>query len=146
MPATRCAWSIDSENHARNRLESASAPTNTYAASPHGVSGSSSQSQLDLGAGRMLDIDVRAALHTHARFTMRPQVPVPDVTRERLVAAIEPECDNLVEQHGRPHVRVIDEPLTHVALDPIERINDLGPATYTRLAFARRYARTVLRS
>ncbi len=84
----------------------------------------------------MLDIDVRAALHTHARFTMRPQVPVPDVTRERLVAAIEPECDNLVEQHGRPHVRVIDEPLTHVALDPIERINDLGPATYTRLAFA----------
>jgi hypothetical protein len=38
---------------------------------------------LDLDTGRMLDIDMRATLHAHARFTMRPQVPVPDVTRER---------------------------------------------------------------
>ena len=67
---------------------------------------------------------MRAALHTRARFAMRSEFAVTQVVREPLIAAIEPQRDDLVEQHRRPHVRIIGEPLTHVHLEPIERIHD----------------------
>ena len=146
IPATRCAWSstrrttpgTGSNATARRPARTPPRPTASRAAraSPTGSR-----------RRRMVDVDVRAALHTHARLAMRPQVPVPDLAGERLVAAIEPERDNLVEQHRRPHVRIIDEPLTHVALDPIERITISRPATHTRPRVRRAdSARTVLRS
>ena len=87
---------------------------------------------LHLHARRMLDVNMRAALHPRARFAMRTQVAFADVTRERLVAAIEAEHDNLVEQHRQPHVRVISEPLPHIHVEPIERIVNSAAATHAR--------------
>src|ERR1700737_3663714 len=85
----------------------------------------------------MFDLNARAALHARARLAMRSELAVAQVVREPLIAAIEPERDDLVEQHRRPHVRIIGEPLTHVHLEPIERIdNRRRLATNTDLPLA----------
>lgn len=90
---------------------------------------------LDLLTRRVLDVDMRASVGRRARLAVRAQLPVAELTGEGLVAALVPECHQLVEQRGRPHVLIISQPLTHVRLEPIERIR-LGALAHARLALA----------
>jgi hypothetical protein len=66
---------------------------------------------------------------------MRPQVPVAQLASEGLVATVEPESDQLLEQRRRPHVRVVREPLTHVRLEPVEHVRPV-PGAHAQLALS----------
>ena len=128
MATTRWAWSIESENQQRNLPEHDKAPTNTNVLAPHGVDGGPKPVPLNLLTRRMLDVHVRAALHPRTRLAMRPESTVTDLTGERLIRPPIPVRQRLDfdEQHRRTQMRIIREPLTHIRLDPIERINHLA--------------------
>src|SRR5690606_27886796 len=60
---------------------------------------------------------------------------VADLTGERRIGPRIAERHDFVEQHRRPHVRILGQPLTDVGLEPVERIllavgspTDAGPA------------------
>ncbi len=90
---------------------------------------------LHLGTRGMSDVGRGAALHPGARFTMRPQPALPQLTGERLIRPLIPQGDHFVEQGRRPHVTVVRQPLAHVRLEPVERV--LHSATpYPRRPFA----------
>ena len=69
---------------------------------------------LDLFTRRMVNVDMGAAFRRRARLSMRTQIPGPYRTSERRIGTFEPQLCDLDEQNGRPHMRVIGEPLTDV--------------------------------
>lgn len=77
---------------------------------------------LDLHTGRVIDDRVGPPVRRVARLAMRAQSPVAQMPREGLVTAVVAQRHDLVEQRRRPHVRVIDEALTHIGLEPVERV------------------------
>jgi hypothetical protein len=71
------------------------------------------------------------------RSPPRSNEPVADLTGERRIRPLIAERDNFVEQHRRPHVRILGQPLTDVGLEPVERIRRaVGSAAHTGFAFA----------
>ena len=99
---------------------------------------------LDLVARRVVDLDRGPALHPGTGLAVRAQLARPQAAGEALVAQLEPEELNLVEQRRGPHVRVVDEPFAQVGHEPIERI--VSPAARPGHALADEMSRTVLRS
>ena len=145
IPSIRCGWSSDSQKTARNLPEHGSEPTSTWASSPQGASGSSTQSHWISAPGGCSISIVALALHPVARLAVRAQTPRSQLSCEGLVAAREAERVHLVEQCRRPQVRVLAEALCDVGH---ERREGVGPGS-TSLADGRRrsrYLRIVLRS
>ena len=90
---------------------------------------------LDLLPGRVLDVHVGPPVRRRARLTVRPQLAVTDLAGEGLVAPLEPERDDLVEQHRGPHMRIVSQALAHVGLEPVEPVR-LGLGPHPRLSFS----------
>jgi hypothetical protein len=81
--------------------------------------------ELDLLARRVSDDRNIATLGGLARFAVRPRGMAAQGPRERGVAALVTQLDDLVEQRGRPRMRVIREPPAAVLQERCERIRRL---------------------
>src|SRR5680860_1560213 len=66
--------------------------------------------ELGFGSGWMVDDRVVTTGRCLARLAMRPQRPGPQTAGEARIGTLIAERDDLVEQGGRPQVRVISEP------------------------------------
>jgi len=66
---------------------------------------------------------------------MRPQLPVAQLAGEGRIGTRVAESHDLGEQDRGPHVLVVNQPLTHVGLDLVERVRH-GPLTHTDLSFS----------
>ena len=63
---------------------------------------------------------------------MRPQLPLPDLPRERRVTPVITQQDNLIEQGCRPQVVIVAEPGPDVTLERRQRIRRRRPAAAGR--------------
>jgi hypothetical protein len=66
---------------------------------------------------------------------VRPKLTVPQHRGEPRIRPVVTQRHDLAEQHRAPHVRIVDEPLTDIRLEPLEHIG-LDPPAHARLAFA----------
>ena len=82
----------------------------------------------------MPDIGVRPPRARRAPLTTQPQLPVTDLASEGLTAPLKPNSRNLVEQHRGPHMGIIDQPLTHIGLEPVETVRP-APGAHAGLSF-----------
>ena len=57
-----------------------------------------------------------------ARLTTRAQPPVADPAHERRIRRPIAQSHNLAEQHRRPHMGIINQPLTHIVRHCVEGI------------------------
>ena len=78
---------------------------------------------LGLIPGRVVDHRDRPALRGMARLAVRPQAPGPQLPGERRIRAVVPSVRHLVEQGGRPQVRVLGQPGRAVRGERPERIS-----------------------
>lgn len=106
-----------------NRPECGRAPT-SRSVTPNSplIRGSWKLKPVELDLGRL------------ARFTVRPHVIAAQGSRERGVAALIAQRDDLVEQGGRPQVRVVRESLAAVVQERSEGIRCLAPLAGRLLA------------
>jgi len=102
---------------------------------PHGVVVELEPVPLDLLARRVLDVHVRSPVRRRTCLAMRAQFPVAELAGERRIRPVIPQRHDLVEEDRGPHMLIINKPLTHVRLEPIERIRT-GLLTHPGLAFA----------
>ena len=72
--------------------------------------------------GRVVDDRLVPAGRGRTRLAVRPQPVRTQPASEARVAELEAQLDDLVEQRGAPHMRVIDEPLRRVGQERPERI------------------------
>ena len=88
-------------------------------------------------------------LRPGARLTMRAQTPVTDLAGEGLIRPVISRRQrlHLGEQHRRPQMRIISQPLPDIGFDHIERIDlAIGLRPNADLAVAVQIRPTVLRS
>ena len=122
MPSTRCGWSWLEVIQARNRPECESAPTSTCAFDCQGVSPSSNQHRLALLTRPMINNRGGPTPGTRTGATRRSKTPMAHLPHKRGIALRIAQSRHLVEQHRRPNMRIIGQPLTHIRLELIERI------------------------
>jgi hypothetical protein len=83
--------------------------------------------ELSLLTRRVLDHRYRPTAGRAARFARRTQPTGTNLAGERRIRAVVTQLEQLVEQRGRPQVRVLAQPFPAVAGERLERIG-LGPA------------------
>jgi hypothetical protein len=77
---------------------------------------------LDLLTRRVVDVHMSPPVRRGARFTMRAQLAVAQLAGERRIRLGVAERHHLGEQHRRPHVHVVAQPLTDIGLEPGEHV------------------------